>query len=70
MSQLQQAAETINAGCDRLRAVVADPNVWSTALVLLHVEQLRAEALTALGVETCPPLPPDSFRVLSNERWS
>lgn len=42
------AAEVINAGCDRIRAVVTDPAVWCTATVLAAIEQHRAEALAAI----------------------
>lgn len=69
MPDLTEAAQAINTGCDRLRAVVKDPDVWSTVVVLSSIEQLRSEALTALGVETCPPLPPDHMKIPYRERW-
>jgi hypothetical protein len=60
MSQLQQAAETITKGCDRLRESVLARDHVPTVLAL--IEQHRSEALRSVGVGTKPGRPADIYK--------
>lgn len=60
MSQIQVAAETIDKGCDRLRESVQARDQPATVLAL--IEQVRVDALRALGVGTSLARPADVYR--------
>lgn len=60
MSQLQQAAETVDKGCDRLRDSVLARDHVPTVLAL--IEQHRSEALRSLGRGIPPGRPADVYK--------
>jgi hypothetical protein len=60
MGQLHHAAQTINAGCDRISACVqaGDP----APAVLAVIEQHRTDALRSLGLGVPPGRPADIYQ--------
>lgn len=56
-------AALVRSGCDRIRATVKDPLVWSEAAVLAAVDEHQAAVIEVLK------RPPDPIHVASDARW-
>lgn len=60
MSQLEEAANTVNRGCDLLRESVMNRDHVPTVLML--IEKHRIDSLRSLGVGEKPGRPADVYR--------
>lgn len=63
------ATQTVHAECDRLRALILDPDVWESAEMLAGVERLRTHLLLALGEPMCPDMPTSRADLNLNAKW-